>query len=129
MLAELVKQAVAGLNYRLDAVDAQAGTATFTTGVTMGSWSGVSGTISWSETQPYRFKVTGQGKQNVKGGQAVAINLFDEANAKARNVIGEMQRLAGGPVEVAGATGSCLMLLIAIPGAIFAIGHIASLAI
>ena len=110
MIAELAKKAIASANYRLDSVDAASGTATFTTGVTMGSWSGVSGTIFWAETTPYRFQVTGQGKQNVQGGQVVAMNLFDEANAKANNVIREMVRLAGGPADAV-PQGSCLVLL------------------
>lgn len=109
MIAELAKKAISNVNYRVDSTDAAAGTATFTTGVTMGSWSGVSGTISWEETSPYRFTVSGQGKQNVQGGQVVALNLFDEANAKADNVIREMVRLAGGPVDAV-PQGSCLVL-------------------
>lgn len=95
MMVDLAKRAIERLNYRVDSTDATGGTASFTTGVTMGSWSGVSGTVSWEEHAPYRYKVTGRGKQNVKGGQMVALNLFDEANAKASNVITEMKRLAG----------------------------------
>lgn len=113
MVAEIAKRAIANVNYRVDSADAAAGTATFTTGVTMGSWSGVSGTVIWEEIGPYRFKVTGQGKQNVKGGQVVAMNLFDEANAKANNVIREMVRLAGGPGDAV-PQGSCLVLLLGI---------------
>ncbi|QZH75369.1 MAG: hypothetical protein JY451_01715 [Erythrobacter sp.] len=100
-------------------------TATFTTGVTMGSWSGVSGTISWDETAPYRFKVTGHGKQNVQGGQVVAMNLFDEANAKATNVVREMVRLAGGPADAV-PQGSCLVLLLGIGASTVALVHAAS---
>lgn len=113
MIAELAKKAIGNVNYRVDSADASAGTATFTTGVTMGSWSGVSGTISWEEVGLYRFKVIGQGKQNVQGGQVVAMNLFDEANAKANNVIREMVRLAGGPSDAV-PQGSCLVLLFCI---------------
>lgn len=125
MIAELAKKAIANANYRVDNVDASAGTATFTTGVTMGSWSGVSGTISWEETGPYRFKVVGQGKQNVQGGQVVAMNLFDEANAKSNNVIREMVRLAGGPVETV-PQGACLVPLMVIGGSGIAIIHLAT---
>ncbi len=117
MLVDLAKKAIGNLNYRVDSADAGSGTVAFTTGVTMGSWSGVSGTISWEETAPYRYKVTGQGKQNVQGGQVVAMNLFDEANAKARKVLGEMSRLAGGPVDGGQPQGSCLVLLMALGGA------------
>jgi len=125
MLAELAKKAIAAANYRVDNVDASAGTATFTTGVTMGSWSGVSGTISWEEVGPYRFKVTGQGKQNVQGGQVVAMNLFDEANAKANNVIREMVRLAGGPVDAV-PQGACMIPLVVIGGSGLAVIHLAT---
>ncbi|OYX67033.1 MAG: hypothetical protein B7Y88_04215 [Sphingomonadales bacterium 32-64-17] len=113
MIAELAKRAITSANYRVDNVDASAGTATFTTGVTMGSWSGVSGTISWNEVAPYRYKVTGHGKQNVQGGQVVAMNLFDEANAKANNVIREMVRFAGGPADAV-PQGSCAVVILAI---------------
>lgn len=125
MIAELAKRAIANVNYRVDSADAAAGTASFTTGVTMGSWSGVSGTISWEETGPYRFKVTGQGKQNVQGGQVVAINLFDEANAKASNVIREMVRLAGGPADAV-PEGSCLVLLLGSGAALYLIANAAA---
>ena len=126
-LMELAKTAVGRCNYRVDAADAGAGTVTFTTGMTMGSWSGVSGTVSWQETAPYRFQVTGHGKQNVKGGQMVALNLFDEANAKARNVIEQMMQLAGAkPDEAVTAPASsstgCVVLLLAMAGPVFVAG-------
>jgi hypothetical protein len=119
-LVELAKKAIGRLNYRVDSADASSGTVSFTTGVTMGSWSGVSGTVSWEETSPYHFKVVGHGKQNVKGGQVVAINLFDEANGKTKNVIDEMQRLACGGSENDPPASSCLVLLFVISG--FALG-------
>ena len=126
-IMELAKAAVARSDYRVDAADAGAGTVTFTTGMTMGSWSGVSGTISWQESAPYRFKVTGHGKQNVKGGQMVALNLFDEANAKARNVVEQMMQLAGAkPDEIATAQASsstgCMVFLLAMVGPAFVAG-------
>ena len=118
LIIEIAKSAVSRCNYRIDSADATAGTLTFTTGVTMGSWSGVSGTIAWQETAPYRFTVTGLGKQNVKGGQVVAFNLFDEANAKSRNVIEQMMQLSGAKTgekipDSATPPSGCLVLLIA----------------
>ena len=77
----------------------------------MGSWSGVSGTISWEEVEPYQFKVTGGGKQNVRGGQVVALNLFDEANGKAHKVVAEMERLAQGGSENMAPAGGCVVVL------------------
>lgn len=96
MMVELAKRAITGLNYKVDGVNGETGTASFTTGMTMGSFSGVSGTISWEEVAPYRYVLSGQGKQNVQGGQAVALNLFNEANGKVDNVKAEMRRLASG---------------------------------
>jgi hypothetical protein len=125
MIIELAKKALNRLNYRVDATDAAGGTVTFTTGVTMGSWSGVSGTISWLETKPYRFKVSGSGKQNVKGGQMVALNLFDEANGKANNVVAEMERLARGGSENETPAGGCVVLLFALGGGAVACAHFA----
>lgn len=125
-LVDLAKKAIGNLNYRVDSADAQSGTVGFTTGVTMGSWSGVSGTISWQETTPYRYEVSGHGKQNVKGGQVVAMNLFDEANAKARKVIAEMSRLAGGSADAAQPQGSCLALVGLIGGVTILAGELAT---
>jgi hypothetical protein len=122
MIAEMAKKAISNANYRVDSVNVESGTASFTTGVTMGSWSGVSGTIIWEETSPYRFKVTGHGKQNVQGGQVVAMNLFDEANAKANNVVREMVTLAGGPADAV-PQGSCLILLMGLGTSAIAIVH------
>ena len=92
LVLDLAAAAIGGVNYRVDARDDAAGMINFTTGVTMGSWSGVSGTIMLREVEPYVFEVTGQAKQNVKGGQMVAVNLFNEANGKVRVVVDEMRR-------------------------------------
>jgi len=125
MMVDLAKAAIEACGYRVDAASSADRTASFTTGISWGSFSGVSGTISWTEASPYRFVVSGSGKQNVKGGQVVAPNLFDEANSKARNVVNEMKRRAGAPADQAEA-GGCLVLLLGLPtGAILA-GQFAS---
>ena len=116
MVAELAKKAIGRLNYRVDSANISAGTVSFTTGITMGSWSGVSGTLSWEEVAPYQFKLSGHGKQNVQGGQVVAFNLFDEANGKAQNVITEMARLAQGGSEGEAPAGGCALILIGLIG-------------
>ncbi len=121
-IMDLAKKAVSNLSYRVDAASAEDRGLTFTTGVTMGSWSGVTGTISWSETTPYRFDVSGSGKQNVKGGQVLAANLFDEANSKARKVIDEMTRLAGGASAGKTPAGGCAIAAFGIVFGIAAIG-------
>ncbi|HEY0148663.1 MAG TPA: zinc ribbon domain-containing protein [Allosphingosinicella sp.] len=94
LLTRLAVKAVQSLNYKVDAADEAAGLVSFTTGMTWGSWSGVSGSIVFEEVGRYTFRASGRGKQNVKGGQLIALNLFDEANGKVRNVIEEMRRLA-----------------------------------
>jgi hypothetical protein len=121
MMATLAKSAVQACKYRIDSADDAAGTVTFTTGMTMGSWTGVSGTLVYREVAPYHFEVTGAAKQNVRGGQVVALDLFGEAKSKVDNVVQEMIRQARhGEVssfnpEVAGTSGTgCAILLIAL---------------
>lgn len=99
-ISRLATAAINELNYRLDSVDEAAGVITFTTGTTMGSWSGVSGTIQLNEVEPFRFEVIGKAKQNIKGGQLLALNLLGEADGKIRAVIDQMKALAGAPVGV-----------------------------
>ena len=93
LLTRLAVKAIQSLNYKVDAADEAAGLVSFTTGMTWGSWSGVSGSIYFEEVGPNRFRATGRGKQNVRGGQLIALNLFDEANGKGRNGLDEMRRL------------------------------------
>ena len=117
MMAALAKSAVQCCNYRVDAADDAAGTVTFTTGMTMGSWTGVSGTVVYREVAPYLFEVTGAAKQNVRGGQMVALDLFSEARGKVDNVIAEMCRQANAgevssPSAEAASAGGCVVLLV-----------------
>lgn len=124
MMAELAKAAVIACNYRVDASDEAAGTVTFTTGMTMGSWTGVSGTVIYREVSPYHFEITGTAKQNVRGGQVVALDLFGEAKGKINNVIEQMKREVGksadgtqrgiAPPQPGTATG-CMLALICFP--------------
>ncbi|MEG3148406.1 hypothetical protein U1769_00815 [Sphingomonas sp. ZT3P38] len=95
MVLDLAVKAVQAARYKVDQINDGAGVVGFTTGMTMGSWSGVSGSIVLSETEPFTFQVTGTGKQNVRGGQIIALDLFGESKAKVEKVIREMQRLAG----------------------------------
>jgi hypothetical protein len=94
MVLDLAVKAVQAARYKVDQINESAGVVGFTTGMTMGSWSGVSGSIVLSETQPFMFRVSGTGKQNVRGGQIIALDLFGESKAKVEKVICEMQRLA-----------------------------------
>lgn len=90
----LAMKAIQSINYKVDAADESTGLISFTTGMTMGSWSGVSGSIYFEEVQPHRFKASGSAKQNVKGGQVFALDLFGESKSKVLKIISEMQRLA-----------------------------------
>ncbi len=98
MVMDLAAASVLGAGYRLDRADEAAGTVTFTTGMTMGSWSGVTGTLYLIETEPYHFEVSGKAKQNVQGGQVLALDLFGEAGGKVQDVIVEMRRRLAAPV-------------------------------
>jgi hypothetical protein len=95
LLTKLAIKAVQALNYKVDSADEAAGLVSFTTGMTWGSWSGVSGSIYFEEVEPYRFRASGNAKQNVRGGQIIAFDIGGEAKGKVRNVIEEMFRQAG----------------------------------
>ncbi|KQS03576.1 hypothetical protein ASG11_04330 [Sphingomonas sp. Leaf357] len=95
MMLDLAVKAIQAARYKVDQVNESAGVVGFTTGITMGSWSGVSGSIVFSETAPFTFHVTAAGKQNLRGGQIIALDLFDESKAKADKVLHQMQHLAG----------------------------------
>ncbi len=86
-------KAIQSLNWRVDSADESTGLVSFTTGMTWGSWSGASGTIYLEEVSPNTFEVSGNAKQNLKGGQIVALNIGNEANNKVSKVLEEMRRL------------------------------------
>jgi hypothetical protein len=94
LVVRLAAKAVQASNYKVDSADEAAGLVVFTTGMTMGSWSGVSGSIYIEEVGPYRFQASGNAKQNVKGGQMLALDLFGEAKGKVRKVVDKMRSLA-----------------------------------
>lgn len=90
----LAAKAVQACNYKIDSADEASGLVAFTTGMTMGSWSGVSGSIYFEEVATHRYCPSGNAKQNVKGGQMLALDLFGEAKSKVRKILEEMRRLA-----------------------------------
>jgi hypothetical protein len=94
-IVRLAVKAIQACNYKVDAADEASGLVSFTTGMTMGSWSGVSGSIYFEEVGPYRYRASGNAKQNVKGGQLVALDLFGEAKGKVRKIVEQMQYMAG----------------------------------
>ncbi len=93
-LTALAVKAIQALGYKVDAADETAGLVSFTTGMSMGSWSGVSGSVYLEEVAQHRFRAAGTAKQNVKGGQLMALDLFGESKGKVRKVIDEMRRIA-----------------------------------
>ena len=93
-VVKLAMRAVQDLGWKIDQVNETLGLVNFTTGMSWGSWSGVSGTLNIDEDGAGGFKVTGTGKQNISGGQLLAINLFNEAQGKAQKAINRMKELA-----------------------------------
>jgi hypothetical protein len=94
-IVRLAVKAIQACNYKVDGADEVSGLVSFTTGMTMGSWSGVSGSIYFEEIGPYRYQASGNAKQNVKGGQLMALDLFGEAKSKVRKIAEQMKYMAG----------------------------------
>jgi len=94
-VVELAKKTVQALGWTIDQVDEDLGLVNFTTGITIGSWSGVSGAIIIKEQSIGVFKVTGTGKQNLAGWQLIAFDFRNEAQGKAMSVISKMKEFAG----------------------------------
>jgi hypothetical protein len=92
-VVRLAVKAVQACNYKVDSADEMSGLVAFTTGMTMGSWSGVSGSIYFEEVGQYQFRATGNAKQNVKGGKMIALDLFGEAKGKVRKILDEMRSM------------------------------------
>lgn len=94
LMVKLAAKAVLQIGWRLDSADENSGMVAFTTGVTWGSWSGVSGSVYMEEVAPYKFKAVGSAKQNVRGGQLFAPNIGGEAQGKVQQVIDTMRSMA-----------------------------------
>ena len=91
LLVKLAAKCINELSWRVDNIDETNGLVSFTTGMTWGSFSGVSGTLLLEEVKPSKFKVTGSAKQNLRGGQVVALNLFNESQKKVDKIVASMQ--------------------------------------
>jgi hypothetical protein len=99
LMVKLAMRAVQELGWKLDNANETLGVVTFETGMTWGSWSGVSCSLNIEEISANRFRVTGTGKQNVRGGQLLALNIGGEAQKKAAKAIGKMAELAARGTE------------------------------
>jgi hypothetical protein len=94
LLVKLAMRAIQEHGWTLENANENIGLVTFKTGISWGSWSGVSCSLNINEVSPNTFSVTGTGKQNVSGGQLLAINIGNEAQSKARKAIETMKKLA-----------------------------------
>jgi uncharacterized OB-fold protein len=94
LMVKLAMRAVQELGWKLDQANETLGMVTFQTGISWGSWSGVSCSLNIEEVSSNTFRVTGTGKQNVRGGQILALNIGGEAQKKARKAIEKMKQLA-----------------------------------
>lgn len=89
-------RAVQQLGWKVDTVNEAVGLVSFQTGMSWGSWSGISGTLQVEPVGPGAFRVMGAGKQNVRGGQLFALNIGNEAQGKALKAIAVMRELVKG---------------------------------
>ena len=94
LMVRLAVKAVHQAGFRVENANEGAGIVTFRTGMTWGSFSGVAGSIVIEEAGDHWFRVSGSAKQNLQGGQVLALDLFGEANSKASKVISMMKQLA-----------------------------------
>jgi len=94
LLVKLAMRAIQELGWKLESANENLGLVTFETGMTWGSWSGVSCSLNIEQVSPNNFRLIGTAKQNVRGGQILAVNLFGEAQGKARKAIDKMKELA-----------------------------------
>jgi hypothetical protein len=108
-IVKLAMRAVQELGWKLENANEALGLVTFETGITWGSWSGVSCSLNIEGVGENRFRVTGTGKQNVRGGQVLAVNLFGEAQGRASKAINKMKELA--PEEVRAETASSTTMI------------------
>jgi hypothetical protein len=93
LLVKLAMRAVQDLGWKLENANEHLGLVTFETGMSWGSWSGISCSLNIEEVSTNQFRVTGTAKQNVRGGQFLAINFGGEAQSKVRKAIDKMQEL------------------------------------
>ena len=93
-MVKLAIRAIQDLGWKLDNANETLGIVTFETGMSWGSWSGVACSLTIEEAEESTFRVIGTGKQNVRGGQLIALNLFGEAQGKAKKAIDRMKELA-----------------------------------
>lgn len=82
LIAKLAALSVQALKWKVDTINENVGLVTFQTGLTWGSWSGVIGSLTINAKGDNFFEVVGSGKQNLAGGQFIAVNFYNEAEKK-----------------------------------------------
>jgi hypothetical protein len=93
MLIKLTMKTIHDLKWKVETVNENVGLVSFQTGMTWGSFSGVSGSISIEEQSTNFFQMSATGKQNLAAGQLVALNIGNEAQKKGAAVITRMTEL------------------------------------
>ena len=94
ILVKLAMRAVQELGWKLENVNENIGMVNFETGISWGSWSGVACSLNIEEIAANQFRVTGTGKQNLRGGQLGAFNIGGEAQGRVQKAIDKMKELA-----------------------------------
>jgi hypothetical protein len=93
LVVKLAMRAIQDLGWKLENVNESLGMVTFETAMSWGSWSGVSCSLNIEEISENHFRVIGTGKQNVRGGQMIAVDIGGEAEGKAQMAIEKMKEL------------------------------------
>ena len=94
LMVKLAMRAISALGWKLENANETIGLVTFETGMSWGSFSGVSVALNIEELSPHAFVVRATGKQNVRGGQLVAFNIGGEAQGRANKAVEKMKELA-----------------------------------
>lgn len=93
-MVRLAMRAIQDIGWTISSASDSVGLVTFETGITWGSWGGVTCSLSIEQVAENAFRVRGTGKQNVRGRQMIALNLFGEAQSKVARVIRTIKQLA-----------------------------------
>jgi len=86
----LASRAIQSLGWTITNANDTIGMITFETKRSWGSWSGITASVTVNEVGDEKFTVSGTAKQNVRGGQVFALDLFGESQGKIDNVINKM---------------------------------------
>jgi hypothetical protein len=93
-MVKLALRAVQSLGWKIESANEGLGLVTFETDISWGSWTGVACTLTIEELGEGKMRVNGAGKQILRGGHLVPMNLFGEAQSKAQKAIDKMKEIA-----------------------------------